>query len=97
MDKNNPFQTSISYNLIIRKSHSVKNKGLINLEKAMNDAFLEAKKRLNKNICNDNRKIFFIISEIDKANERHHWHYSKQNRKFVNGLPIINLKNKLYL
>ncbi len=97
LDKDNNFHTSISYNIIFRKNQLVKNKRLLNFEKAMNDAYLEAKKRLNKNICNDNRNIFFIISEIDKTNERRHWHYSKQNRKFVNGLPIINLKNKLYL
>jgi hypothetical protein len=90
LDKKNPFHTSISYNLIIRKKQLVKNKRLLNLEKAMNDAYLEAKKRLDKNICDDNRNIFFIISEIDKKNMRHHWHYSKKKRKFVDGLPNIN-------
>jgi hypothetical protein len=97
LDKNNPFQISISYNIIFRKNQLVKNNKLLNLENAMNNAYSEAIKRLKNNICDKNRNIFFIISEIDKTNERHHWHYSKQNRKFVNGLPIINLKNKLYL
>ena len=91
LDKNNPFQISISYNIIFRKNQLAKNKRLLNLENAMNDAYSEAIKRLENNICHKNRNIFFIISEIDKTNERRHWHYSKQHRKFVNGLPIINL------
>ncbi len=92
LDKNNPFRISISFNIIFRKNQLVNNNWLLNLKKAMNNSYLEAMNRLENNICDNNRSIFFIISEIDKTNERHHWYYSKQNRKFVDGLPKIESK-----
>lgn len=89
LDKKNPFKLSISFNIIFRKRELVKGSYLRNLEKHMNDAYREAVIRLNNDICDDSRQFYFIVTEIDKNNNKRHWHYDITNNKFNNRLPII--------
>lgn len=86
LDNKNPFDTSISLNLIFRPAQLVRGENLADLERHMNNAFDEAVKRLGNGVCNESRELFFIISEIDADNNRRHWHYSKTTHKFENGL-----------
>ena len=88
LDTRNPFRTSISLNFILRHSRLVKGKSLENLEKHMNDAFKEAVSRLDGTIDNS-RKLYFIIVELDRVNNRKIWIYNKNIGTFEIGLPVI--------
>jgi hypothetical protein len=82
MDRKNPFQLAISLNIIFRKRNLARKAGLTNLENHINNALEEAAHRLKKELCDNNRKILFIITEIAKDNTRRHWTCSKINGKF---------------
>lgn len=89
LDKTNPFNVSISFNIIFRESSLVRGGHLRNLEERMNGAFREAASRLKDEVCDNSREIYFIISEIDKNNNRRYWHYNRTSSRFKNGLPAI--------
>ena len=89
LDKKNPFKVSISFNIIFRQRRLAKGEDLGNLENHMNDAFKEAVNRLKNEVCDDSREIYFIITEIDKCNNRRHWHYDTTSNRFKSGLPVI--------
>jgi len=90
LDKKNPFNASISFNVIFRKGRLVKGKSLRNLEKHMNDAFSEAVNRLNNELSDTSRELHLIVTEIDKDNNRRLWHYDRASSKFRKGLPVID-------
>jgi len=87
LDSRNPFRTSISLNFILRHSKLVKGKSLENLENHMNDAYKEAVRRLN-GIIDNSRKVYFVMVELDRVDNRRIWVYNKSLRIFVRGLPI---------
>jgi len=89
LDGKNPFTTSISFNMIFRQIRLVKGGDLRDLEEHMNDAIEEAYKRLGNGGFDDSREIHLIVTEIDKDNNRRHWHYDKASGRFGNGLPFI--------
>ena len=89
LDKKNPFNVSISLNVIFRTGRLVKGEDLRRLEENMNDAFREAVNRLKDEVCDNSREIYFIVTEIDKDNNRRHWHYDITSSRFENGLPVI--------
>jgi len=89
LDKKIPFNVSISFYVIFRIGKLVRNKRLKDLEKKMNVAFIEAVNRLNGEVCDNSREIYFIVTEIDKDNNRRHWHYDITSGRFENGLPVI--------
>ncbi|MCJ7631187.1 hypothetical protein MUP77_02120 [Candidatus Bathyarchaeota archaeon] len=88
LDKKNPFRTSISFNVLFRKEGLSKGKHLANLEEHINGAFREAVNRLNGETCNTSRELYFIVTEIDKKNNRRHWHYDRESSEFRIGLPV---------
>lgn len=90
LDKKNPFGVSISFNVIFRQRRLPKGGYLRDLEEHMNEAFREAVNRLNNEKCDDSRELYFIITEIDKGNNRRHWHYDRTSNKFKKGLPVID-------
>lgn len=55
----------------------------------MNDAIEEVNKRLGNGGFDDSRELHLIVTEIDKDNNRRHWHYDKASSRFENGLPLI--------
>jgi len=73
---------SISFNIIFRKGKLPRGGRLANFEEHMNNAYREAIGRLNNDICDDSREIYFIVTEIDNTNERRHWHYDKTSSRF---------------
>lgn len=89
LDMKNPFKMSISFNIIFRQERLVEGKHLKNLERHMDEAFREAVKRLKGKVCGKSRELYFIVTEIDKANKRRHWHYARESGRFRRGLPII--------
>ena len=89
LDKKNPFNTSISFNIILRQRRLVEGGYLRNLEKHMNNAYGEAIKRLNEDVCNSSRELYLIVSEINRDNNRRHWHYDRKRSRFKDGLPIF--------
>ena len=89
LDKKNPFNVSISLSVIFRTGQLVKGGYLKRLEGNMNDAFREAVNRLKDEVCDNSREIYFIVTEIDKDNNRRHWHYDITSSSFKEGLPDI--------
>lgn len=89
LDKKNPFNASISFNIILRQRRLVKGGYLRDLEKHMNNAYGEAVKRLNNDICDNSRELYLIVSEMDKDNNRRHWHYDRTRDRFKDGLPVF--------
>jgi hypothetical protein len=90
LDKKNPFNASISFNVIFRKGSLVEGKSLRNLEEHMNEAFREAVNRLNNERWDTSRELYLIITEIDKDNNRRLWYYDRASSKFERGLPVID-------
>jgi len=89
LDKKNPFNASISFNIIFRQRRLVKGRNLRNLEKHMNDAYAEAVNRLSNDVCDNSRELYLIITELDKDNNRRHWHYDRIRSRFKDGLPLL--------
>ena len=89
LDKKNPFNASISFNIIFRQRRLVKGGRLRDLEKHMNNAYGEAVKRLNNDVCDNSRELYLIVSEMDKHNNRRHWHYDRIRSRFKGGLPVL--------
>jgi len=89
LDGKNPFTTSISFNVIFRQTRLARGGHPRSLEEHMNDAIGEAKNRLGDGGCDDSRELHLIVTEIDKDNNRRHWHHDKASRRFKNGLPFI--------
>jgi len=89
LDKKNPFKTSISFNIILRQRRLVKGAYLRNLEEHMNNAYREAVTRLNKDVCDSSRELYLIVTELDKNNNRRHWHYDGTVSRFEDGLPVL--------
>lgn len=86
LDKKNPFNISISYNIIIRKDKLSKGGYLTKLKNRMNDAYGEAVSRLNGNDCNNTKEIYFIVTEIG-SDSRRHWYFDRQSGIFIEGFP----------
>lgn len=93
LDKKNPFKVSISYNVIFRKDKLVKGGHLRDLKNHINAAYIEAINRLKYDICDDSREKYFIVTEIDKDNNRRHWYYNRTKCQFEDGLPTIALQS----
>ena len=89
LDKKNPFNASISFNIILRQRRLVKGGYLRHLKKHMNDAYREAVNRLNKDVCDNSREFYLIVTEIDKRDNRRHWHYDRTRSRFKDGLPAF--------
>lgn len=89
LDSQNPFKVSISFNIIFRERELVKGGYLEDLEAHMNKAYNEAVLRLNNNVCDVSRELYFIVTEIDKNNNRRHWYYDRTSGKLRGGLPNI--------
>ena len=71
----------------------VKGGHLRDLKNHINAAYIEAIKRLKDDICDDSREKYFIVTEIDKDNNRRHWYYDSTKCKFEEGLPTIALQS----
>lgn len=86
MDKKNPFKTSLSLAIILREKKLSKNKYLDDLVDHYNSSISEAKNLLGVNLCGDERKLYFIITEVEtndnnnKSKGRRHYVY--KNGKF---------------
>ena len=89
LDKKNPFNASISFNIILRQRRLIKGGYLRNLEKYMNNAYREAVNRLNEDVCDSVRELYLIVSEINGDNNRRHWHYDRRRSRFKDGLPVF--------
>jgi len=89
LDRKNPFTTSISFNVIFRQTILARGGHLKTLEEHMNEAIGEARNRLGKGGYDDSRELHLIVTEIDKDNNRRHWHCDKGSSRFKNGLPLI--------
>ena len=89
LDKKNPFNASISFNIIFRPRRLVKGEHLRNLEEHMNKAYEEAVRRLNDQVCGSSRALHLIVTEIDRDNNRRHWHLEGTIGRFENGLPTL--------
>ncbi|MGY4686386.1 hypothetical protein [Petrotoga sp. DB-2] len=78
LDKKNPFKVSISFNVIFQKRKLAKGGHLRDLKNHTNAAYIEAINRLKYDICDDScddsREKYFIVTEIDKDNNRRHWY-----------------------
>ncbi len=90
LDNTNPFKAVISLNIIFRQNRLVEGRNLKNLENRIYSTIAEAKKRLKKRVCDKTRKIYFIISEIDRQNKRKHWFYTELHKNFREGLPEVS-------
>jgi len=89
LDIDNPFSTSISFNLVFRKNGLVQKKSLANFIEAMNNSFNTAVDRLKSRnrLCDTSKRDFYlIVTEISKDNEKRHWHYKKTTDRFECGL-----------
>jgi len=86
LDPANPFESVFSFNLILRDKGVATGGHKTNLEQSINDAYSEAHNRLNGG-ASPSRQVFFIVAEIDPANERHFWHYRGASGGFIIGLP----------
>jgi len=85
LDKRNPFKIAISLNIVLRISEGGREARFI---RAMNDAFKDAKARLEKNqLLSDHRNIHFIIAEVD-AKDCRIWHLDDNSGRFVEGDPF---------
>jgi hypothetical protein len=75
LDKENPFESSFSLNLILREKKIVKGNNLAKFEEAIENARIDAAERLEIGpSCNPgNKKVCFIIAEIDCDNDRQIW------------------------
>lgn len=83
LDKKNPFLASISLNIIFRKNGLVKGGYLTDLEIHMDNAYKEAIRRLDNNVCDFSmRKIYFMIIEIDQNNIRRGWIFDPIQYRF---------------
>ncbi len=89
LDKRNPFKASISFNIIFREKSLVKGERLSKFKEKMKKAYSEAAGRLNTDMCDESREVYLIITEIDKDNNRRHWHYDRTSSIFKEGLPVI--------
>lgn len=89
LDKRNPFQVSISFNVILRENKLVDGKRLDNFIKHLNKSCEDAINRLNSDICDNSRELYFIVTEIDRDNNRRHWHYNGVMNYFEKDLPAI--------
>jgi hypothetical protein len=88
LDKRIPFKTVFSFNVIIRKQKLSKGKHLSNLEKRIQESYNEAIKRLQNNLCDKERTVHLMITEIGSDNKRRHWHYDKISGLFkIDFLP----------
>jgi hypothetical protein len=88
VDKNNPFSTSISLNMIFRKGKLARGKYLGDLQNHIDDAFREAVRRLGNEVCDlRTRGLYLIVTEVAQDNNRRHWHYDKERNRFEIGLP----------
>lgn len=90
LDRKNPFKVSISFNIIFRERRLVKGRHLSDLEESMNRAYRETVSRLDNNMCDDSRELYLIVTEIDKDDNRRHWHCDRPSSGFKEGLPIIS-------
>ena len=91
LDGENPFRTGVSFNVILRNKGLVRGGYLRNLEEHMDRAYAEAVGRLAQRgeVCDDSRRLYFIITEIDADDNRRHWHLNREYRRFEPGLPSL--------
>ena len=89
LDAKNPFKAAISLNLILRLQGLTKGRNLEYLHNHMNDAFKEATRRLGSRTCERSRKLYFIVTEIDRQNGRRHWHFDGNTGQFAEGLSSV--------
>jgi hypothetical protein len=87
LDARNPFNTSVSHNLIFRQRPMVRGASLKDLEEHMDRAYGEAVRRLGVNVCDSSRALCFIVTEVGKDDRRQHWHFDRTSRGFKEGLP----------
>jgi hypothetical protein len=87
MDSRNPFVVAISCNIVFRDNGLCEQGKLARLIQKMDAANDEAFRRLgSKNICGNNRQLYYIVTEVSKYNERRHWHCDQPGGNFVDGL-----------
>jgi len=89
MDRKNPFKMVISFNVIFREMNLVKGGYLKDLKEHMNKAVKEAIRRLKNDTCDNSRELYFIVTEIDKNNNKRPWYYNRKNGRFEEGLPKL--------
>lgn len=90
LDRKNPFKTSISLNMIIRKDKLSRGGYLEDLQSHINEAYKEAVRRLGGDVvAPDERDLYLIVTEIAQDNSRRHWHLDKTSNRFEIGLPKI--------
>ena len=82
LDRKNPFKLAISFNLLLRKHRLTRGARLTNLENHMNSTLQEATSRLKDQICDQRRKLLFIITEIAEDNTSRHWICNNMKGKF---------------
>lgn len=90
LDRKNPFRTSISLNVILRKDKLVQGGYLEDLQNHIDEAYKEAVRRLGDDVvAPDERDLYLIVTEIAQDNSRRHWHFGKASNRFEIGLPQI--------
>ena len=93
LDGKNPFKTSISLNVILRKDKLAQGGYLEDLQNHINDVYKEAVRRLGGDVvAPDERDLYLIVTEIAKDNSRRHWHFDKASNRFEIGLPQIKFE-----
>ena len=93
LDRKNPFKTSISLNVILRKDKLAQGGYLEDLQNHISDAYKEAVRRLGNDVAApDERDLYLIVTEIAQDNSRRHWHFDKASNRFEIGLPQIKFE-----
>ncbi len=87
MHSKNPFQSVISYSVILREYTQVIGGNLERLKDHMKSAVEESIKRLGNEIAKD-RKVLLLISEIDSQGRRTHWHCDNTAEGFKDGIGL---------
>ena len=80
--RNRSFKAVVSCNLILREKGLAEAGKKTRLKRNMETALKEAKERLDIHLCDDDRELFFVASEISPSSRRH-WFYRCENDEFI--------------
>ena len=82
MDGKLPFIMGISLNVILRGKWLPSGKNVERLRKKMDGALEEAVRRLDGDVCGEDRGLYFTVIEISEVGERRQWRLDRNSRNF---------------
>lgn len=85
MDGKLPFQLSVSHNIVLRENGLSTGEYLRRLESRMLEAVDQARQRLGSDLCDNSRRLWFVVSEISPQ-DRRHWCFDRSLWRFREGL-----------